>query len=291
MNYKAIYDRLVEHGRIRLIEGYCEVHHIIPRCMNGTDDEYNLVRLTPEEHLIAHLLLVKIYPTVVGLIYAANMMKSRVTNNKEYGWVKRKFAEIERERKTSVPRTIESIERQKATIARQYNEGRIGSRKGSRLTDKHKQRISEANKGKIVPVASRSSLEGYIIRYGEDEGPRRYESDSAKKDSKSLASFIRRFGQEEGTNKYNKWLAFLANRTGTANPRYGVPHSEETKQKISASKIGKKIRRSAEHNKKIADARKGKPQPTDTCPHCGMVTSITNIKRWHGDNCKHKPPN
>ncbi len=26
----------------------------------------------------------------------------------------------------------------------------------------------------------------------------------------------------------------------------------------------------------------------DSCPHCGLITSINHLKRWHGDNCKHK---
>mgnify|MGYP003583119613 CR=1 FL=1 len=289
MNYKTIYDRLMVRGKTRLIEGYSELHHIVPKCIDGTDDPSNLVRLTPEEHLIAHLLLVKIYPTKHKLVYAANMMKSRVANNKEYGWVKRKFAEVERLMKTGIPRTPESVEQQKATIARQYSEGRIGSRKGSQLTDMHKQRISEANKGKVVPTKSRSSLDGYILRYGENEGTERYITDCAKKDSKSLDAFIRRYGTEEGACRYNSWVSFLTNRIGSASPRYGKAHTEDTKQKISASKTGKKIQRTAEHNAKIAATRKGKPQPTDVCPHCGLVASITNIKRWHGDKCKHAP--
>lgn len=24
------------------------------------------------------------------------------------------------------------------------------------------------------------------------------------------------------------------------------------------------------------------------CPHCGLVGSTSNMKRWHFDNCKHK---
>jgi hypothetical protein len=38
---------------------YTEKHHIIPRCMNGSDDENNLVPLTAREHFICHLLLTK----------------------------------------------------------------------------------------------------------------------------------------------------------------------------------------------------------------------------------------
>ena len=62
MNYKKIYNALIERAQNRIIDGYAEKHHIIPRCMNGTDDKENIVELTPEEHFVAHQLLVKILP-------------------------------------------------------------------------------------------------------------------------------------------------------------------------------------------------------------------------------------
>lgn len=79
-----------------------EIHHILPRCMGGVDDKTNLVKLTPEEHYLAHLLLVKIYPDSRELIYAAKMMTvsslSQRRSNKLYGWLKRRYVEICRNR-------------------------------------------------------------------------------------------------------------------------------------------------------------------------------------------------
>lgn len=40
---------------------YVEVHHIIPRCMKGTNAPTNLIRLTPEDHFFCHVLLAKAY--------------------------------------------------------------------------------------------------------------------------------------------------------------------------------------------------------------------------------------
>jgi hypothetical protein len=56
MNYKKIYDQLVERATSRILEDYTETHHIVPRCMGGTDSLDNLVELTPEEHYLAHQL-------------------------------------------------------------------------------------------------------------------------------------------------------------------------------------------------------------------------------------------
>lgn len=80
----------------RTINVYTESHHIIPKCMGGKDDSKNLVSLTPEEHYVAHQLLVKIYPKNRKLIHAAVMMcvssKGSRPNNKLYGWLRRKLS-------------------------------------------------------------------------------------------------------------------------------------------------------------------------------------------------------
>lgn len=97
MNYQRLYDDIVRKGQNRILEGYSEKHHIIPRCLGGTNEASNLVSLTPEEHYICHLLLVKIYPGNVGLVRAAMFLTSSSNdsprNNKMYGWLKRKYSE------------------------------------------------------------------------------------------------------------------------------------------------------------------------------------------------------
>lgn len=96
MNYQRIYDQLIERSRTRIPpEGYIEHHHIIPRCMNGSDDKSNIAILTPEEHFVAHVLLVKIHPEVRLLIIAvARMCKGKGRKRRKlYGWLKRRHAE------------------------------------------------------------------------------------------------------------------------------------------------------------------------------------------------------
>ena len=97
MDYQRIYDNIINRGKNRVLTEYKERHHIIPRCMGGTDDNNNLIFLTPEEHYVCHQLLVKIYPDNSSLIFAANMLcvPTRYVrrNNKVYGWLKRKFVE------------------------------------------------------------------------------------------------------------------------------------------------------------------------------------------------------
>lgn len=72
MNYGKIYQSLTQSRKqIRETKksvGY-ELHHIIPRCMGGSDTTDNLVSLTYREHYIAHWLLTKIYPDNAKIQY------------------------------------------------------------------------------------------------------------------------------------------------------------------------------------------------------------------------------
>lgn len=106
MNYKSIYEKLIQRAKERNITTYTESHHIIPRCLGGADDASNLVDLTPEEHFLAHQLLVKIYKDNISLVYAAKMMtvsspKADRSKNKLFGWLRRKNAEVQKSKEFS----------------------------------------------------------------------------------------------------------------------------------------------------------------------------------------------
>lgn len=74
MNYKRIYNELIEKRKVVMPSGTTELHHIIPKSMGGTDLVSNLVNLTVREHFIAHWLLWKIYRNK-QMAYAFNMMR------------------------------------------------------------------------------------------------------------------------------------------------------------------------------------------------------------------------
>lgn len=98
MDYKKHYNSLIARAQTRTLETYTEIHHIVPRCMGGTDDKSNLVSLTPEEHYLAHQLLVKIYPNNPALVNAAVMMIRNRPSNKLYGWLRRRFSKAQSHR-------------------------------------------------------------------------------------------------------------------------------------------------------------------------------------------------
>ena len=74
MEYERIYNSLIERGKNRILECYTEKHHIIPKCVGGSDVKENLVKLTAREHFLAHKLLVEIYPNNQKLLWALWLM-------------------------------------------------------------------------------------------------------------------------------------------------------------------------------------------------------------------------
>ena len=114
MNYQKIYNQLITRARSENRKKlkktdtnyvYYENHHIVPefffinRIRKGKsgwldgdpNDPSNLILFTPEEHYTAHLLLVKIYPNISGITYAAKLMSGK-GGNKSYGWLRRKIS-------------------------------------------------------------------------------------------------------------------------------------------------------------------------------------------------------
>jgi len=57
--YTNWYFDIINQAKGRTTEGYCEIHHIIPKSLGGTDEKSNLIPLTAKEHYITHLLLMK----------------------------------------------------------------------------------------------------------------------------------------------------------------------------------------------------------------------------------------
>lgn len=76
MNYLKLYDNLCKRGQERVLESYTEKHHVVPRCIGGSDSANNLTELTWREHQLAHKLLTKIYPDNTKLAIAAIRMRA-----------------------------------------------------------------------------------------------------------------------------------------------------------------------------------------------------------------------
>ena len=138
MDYQKHYEKLIERAKFREIECYVERHHIIPRCLGGSDSKENIVRLTAEEHYVAHQLLHKMHPRNPKLLLAVKMMTVSggevIRNNKMFGWIRKKCVE-----------TMKII-------------GKPPSQKGIAKTAEHKRKIGDSQKGKIISEESKTKM-------------------------------------------------------------------------------------------------------------------------------------
>ena len=146
MNYKKIYNQIIEGGKQRLLEGYGENHHIIPRCMGGADTQDNIVRLTAREHFLCHLLLVEIYPRNAKIIFAAHMLSN---TRKGFKIGARTYQTLQEA----------NSEARKGRIASEETKRKISaSRVGVKHSEKAKRRMSEAKKGKKLSQETKSKM-------------------------------------------------------------------------------------------------------------------------------------
>ena len=142
MNYSAIYDALVSKARYRNLTGYRESHHIIPKCMGGSDECSNLVEFTAREHFVAHRLLTKIYPNIKGLHLAVNLMR------KKNGII-------------LTSRLIETLRIQNSSNASGENNPMFGKPswiKGLKASEETKAKMRLAHKDKIISEDAKSNM-------------------------------------------------------------------------------------------------------------------------------------
>jgi len=136
--YQRWYDQLIERARNRVIDGYVEVHHVIPRSLGGTNEPNNLVRLTAREHLIAHMLLPRFVEQPekmwAALFCMMNMGEVKVTG-KLYEQARIEFARADSQRKKGRPNPA--------------LKGRPSPHRGRKLSEEHKAKISARMKGRV----------------------------------------------------------------------------------------------------------------------------------------------
>lgn len=127
MNYRRIHDAIIDRARNRTLQGYRERHHVIPRCLGGSNDKLNLVELTAREHFIVHKLLCEIYLNEPKLIYAYWMMSRSISNSKYIREYSVSSKDYERSR-------------------RLFSDISSKQQLGKTLTDEHKKALSVAAK-------------------------------------------------------------------------------------------------------------------------------------------------
>lgn len=166
--YYKTYNQLIDKCIQMESEGYpedmyTEVHHILPKCMGGTDSRKNLIKMPVKYHITAHLLLSCIYPSDIGLLRAAILM----TTTREG---------IRVSISTSARLKIEYSNFQKGKILSEETKKKMSkSRKGRIVSDSTKNKISLSEKGKEVSLDIRKRISDNLPEMSDDR--RNYYSD------------------------------------------------------------------------------------------------------------------
>lgn len=177
MDYSKHYNLLINKAKSRSgLEGYKERHHIIPRCMGGTDEPDNLIDLTAREHYLAHLLLLKMYPKNHKLAYAVHLMTSstkfQIRNNRSYEWVRKKVSEAN----SNILKGKKRAPRSKEWSLKISN-----SLKGRNLSDEHKSAIANTLKGVKKSDSMRKNMSKVAKNRTADHNKKLAEANRGKK--------------------------------------------------------------------------------------------------------------
>jgi hypothetical protein len=252
MNYKKHYDLLMNRAKNRVLEGYVEKHHIIPKCLSGSDSHENIAILTPEEHFLAHQLLIKLYPGSRDLIYAAQLMTVHHTNvrvnNKLFGWLRKQCA------------LAMSAQSKKWIKENGHPKGFLGK--------------THTNEAKVKVIAP-------LLKLAEEKRVKvfAYNLDgSFYKEYNSIIECAEDLGTSPSNVKY------------TADGDFGHCRKKQLRyEKVDIitpykRKPTKTYERTSSHRKEASN----RFMKMSTCPHCGLTARTSNIDRWHNDNCRKK---
>lgn len=247
MNYKNIYDDLITKAKNRETSEYTENHHILPKCMGGSDDRANLVRLTAREHYIAHWLLAKAYQSR-NLVFAWRSMAMNPLG-KRY--------------------TSHSFRYAREAWVREMSE----ANRGVVFTEERKRNLSIAHLGqKAWNMGVKMPTHQKYIDSRND-----YYADPVK--CKMCESPIPYRMRTRKNRTYCSRKCYFSDPS-VSQSRIGKPG----KINSGSFKPGHKI--SEETANKISDKLTGIRRPRGVCPHCGKEGAVSLLKRWHFDNCK-----
>lgn len=153
MNYQYQYNKIIniakDQKRSKNDGNYYENHHIIPKCLGGTNDDNNMILLTAREHYVVHKLLCRIYPKNRSLYYALHMMsicssknhkRDYVVSSRDYQWLRENKPDSWNKGKIGMC----------PQLSHDRNKGENNPMYGSKLSDEHKKKMTEARLHNIL---------------------------------------------------------------------------------------------------------------------------------------------
>ena len=245
--YKKQYTSITENAKDRVITGYAERHHIIPRSLDGKDEKHNLVDLTAREHFICHWLLTKMHTGEARskMIYALNGMKR---TNKE-------------QQRYETPITSRVYARLKEEFGKTHSatmKGRIAPNKGKPMSEEQKAKIRATKKANPFKPTLEQRAKQALAQTGTKQT-----QETKDKIRNALTGVLK--GPMSEAEKLKRSVALK----GKAKPAgFGNIVAQRMKEEFTQNNPNKR-----EDLKKI-------------CPHCFGKFGPSNYTRWHGANCR-----
>jgi hypothetical protein len=183
------YQRFIGSLRGQSVDGYTEVHHIVPRSLGGSDDADNLIRLTARQHFIAHWMLARAIGGSASRAFfmMSNFGKYGQVNSTTYQIARQEYAEIARiqfrgrvmppvsdetrkkQSHAKLGKKLSAEHVQKVRLAMlgqkrgpefaakvsEAKRGRGNGRLGCSMSEETKQRIGDAQRGELNHMAGR----------------------------------------------------------------------------------------------------------------------------------------
>lgn len=259
--YTRWYYNIIDRAKERTLEGYTEKHHIIPKSfyinnsktgwIEGNSEVLeNKALLSPEEHFVCHLLLIKMTTGIAktkmsfALVRLSRSKKLQgKINSRTYGYIKRLHSEAASITQKGV--------KEKFPVSKETREKISKSRIGKKLSENTK-----ANMRKPKSEEHRTNMRGRIVT----QETRQKLSSSALGRTSTFETRIK-----QSISAKNK-----------------PPVSLETREKLSEMLSGRIF--SDTHRNSLSVMQKTLPRIC--CLHCGYDIDSRTFNRFHNNLCK-----
>ena len=140
--YTKIYHAICHRAQQRVLDGYEEKHHIVPRSLGGSNRKSNIVSLTAREHYICHLLLIRITegPALHKMLLAVRRFNLKDKDGREFHRNSRLYESLRKKANESFKGYKHSPEALEKIRQARLKQG---------ISESTKAKIGQANKGKV----------------------------------------------------------------------------------------------------------------------------------------------
>ena len=151
-HYLNRYNKFIDALKEQSIDGYYELHHIIPKSSGGSNDKSNLIALTARQHYIAHWMLWKAYGE--NMTRAFFMMSSvgryERVNSKTYDKARKEYSEqvkLQMANKPNVP-----------AFTKEHREKLSNAKKGTKLSESTKEKLRQLTLGRKLSEETKMKI-------------------------------------------------------------------------------------------------------------------------------------